>query len=70
MFATGGIGWHHETGVQLVRLVLAGTFDRHPDLQLKRKRPLRDYFRTNVSYTPSGSFRQRYLKAAIDAVRT
>ncbi|MEV5721571.1 amidohydrolase family protein [Amycolatopsis mediterranei] len=29
-----GIGWHYETGVQLLRLILSGTFDRHPDLQL------------------------------------
>ena len=33
-FATAGIGWHYETGVQMLRLVLAGTFDRHPDLQI------------------------------------
>lgn len=33
-FATGGIGWHFETGIQLLRLILAGTFDRHPDLQV------------------------------------
>lgn len=34
MFATAGWGWHHETGVQAVRLILAGTFDRYPDLQI------------------------------------
>ena len=28
------IGWHYETGVQLLRLILAGTFDRHPELQV------------------------------------
>lgn len=33
-FAGGGIGWHYETGIQLLRLVLAGVFDRHPDLQI------------------------------------
>lgn len=33
-FATGGIGWHYETGIQLLRLILAGTFDRHPNLQV------------------------------------
>ncbi|MEU0493925.1 amidohydrolase family protein [Mycobacterium sp. NPDC006124] len=33
-FATGGIGWHYETGIQALRLVLSGTFDRLPDLQL------------------------------------
>jgi predicted TIM-barrel fold metal-dependent hydrolase len=33
-FATFGIGWHYETGVQFLRLVLAGVFDRFPDLQI------------------------------------
>lgn len=31
--ATGGIGWHYEAGVQALRLVLSGLFDRFPDLQ-------------------------------------
>ena len=33
-FATFGLGWHYETGVQILRLVLAGVFDRFPDLQI------------------------------------
>lgn len=33
-FATFGIGWHYETGVQFLRLALAGVFDRFPDLQI------------------------------------
>ncbi len=33
-FATAGIGWHYETAVQLVRMLLAGVFDRFPDLQV------------------------------------
>ncbi len=33
-FATHGIGWHYETGVQLLRLVLSGVFDRFPALQI------------------------------------
>jgi predicted TIM-barrel fold metal-dependent hydrolase len=33
-FATFGLGWHYETGVQIVRMILAGVFDRFPDLQL------------------------------------
>jgi len=33
-FANGGIGWHYETGIQFIRLVLAGVFDRFPDLQI------------------------------------
>ena len=28
------IGWHFETGMQLLRLIYNGVFDRHPDLQL------------------------------------
>jgi len=33
-FATYGIGWHYDTGVQLVRLILSGVLDRFPDLQV------------------------------------
>ncbi len=33
-FAAYGIGWHYETGVQLLRLILSGVFDRFPDLQV------------------------------------
>ncbi len=33
-FATHGIGWHYEAGVQFLRLALAGVFDRFPDLQI------------------------------------
>jgi predicted TIM-barrel fold metal-dependent hydrolase len=32
--ATSAWGWHIETGLQALRLVLAGTFDRHPGLQV------------------------------------
>jgi predicted TIM-barrel fold metal-dependent hydrolase len=32
--ATFGLGWHYETGVQILRMVLGGVFDRFPDLQL------------------------------------
>jgi len=34
MLATGGWGWHAEAGLAALRLILAGTFERHPDLQL------------------------------------
>lgn len=27
-------GWHNEAGIHVVRLLLAGVFDRHPNLQL------------------------------------
>jgi hypothetical protein len=33
-FATFGLGWHYESGIQLLRLILAGVFDRFPDLQI------------------------------------
>jgi uncharacterized protein len=33
-FASYGIGWHYEAGVQFLRLALAGVFDRFQDLQV------------------------------------
>lgn len=33
-FATFGWGWHLETGVHALRMILAGVFDRYPSLQL------------------------------------
>ncbi|MFV8318083.1 amidohydrolase family protein [Mycobacterium sp. 23] len=32
--ATVGWGWHINTGTQVLRLILGGVFDRHPDLQI------------------------------------
>lgn len=34
LFASGGWGWHAEVGIAALRLMLARTFDRHPNLQL------------------------------------
>ncbi|HEY6760226.1 MAG TPA: amidohydrolase family protein [Baekduia sp.] len=92
MFASWGLGWHVETGIQLLRLIFSGAFDRHPELQvvvghwgevvlfyleriegadrmgLGLDRPLADYLRQNVSYTPSGIHSQRYLRWTIDVV--
>ena len=34
MFATAAWGWHIETGVHVIRMVLAGTFDKHPKLKI------------------------------------
>ena len=34
MFANFGIGWYYETGVQLLRMIFSGVFDRYPDLQV------------------------------------
>ncbi|HBK04516.1 MAG TPA: amidohydrolase [Acetobacteraceae bacterium] len=33
-FATYGLGWHYDAGIQFVRLVLSGLFDRLPGLQV------------------------------------
>jgi predicted TIM-barrel fold metal-dependent hydrolase len=33
-FAAAGWGWHMETGIHALRLILAGIFDRYPSLQL------------------------------------
>lgn len=32
--ASGGWGWHIETSVHLIRMILGGVFDRHPRLQV------------------------------------
>jgi uncharacterized protein len=34
VFAAAGWGWHIETGVHLIRMILGGVFDRHPKLQV------------------------------------
>ncbi|MCZ2811942.1 amidohydrolase family protein [Modestobacter sp. VKM Ac-2979] len=34
ILGTGGWGWHAEAGLATLRLILSGTFDRHPDLQV------------------------------------
>ncbi|GAB3641305.1 amidohydrolase family protein [Spirosoma arcticum] len=34
MFGTFGLGWYYDNGVQLLRLIFSGVFDRHPDLQV------------------------------------
>ncbi len=33
-FAAFGLGWHYEAGIQFVRLVLGGVFDKYPNLQV------------------------------------
>nr|WP_259671712.1 amidohydrolase family protein [Rhizobium sp. NZLR3b] len=39
--STFALGWHFEAGIQFVRLILGGVFDRHPNLQviLSKRRP-------------------------------
>jgi predicted TIM-barrel fold metal-dependent hydrolase len=34
LFARPAIGWHYEAGIQIVRLILAGVFDRFPNLEI------------------------------------
>jgi predicted TIM-barrel fold metal-dependent hydrolase len=34
MLSGGGWGWHSETAIHVLRLVLAGVFDRHPRLKI------------------------------------
>ncbi len=34
VFASSGWGWHIETAVHLIRMILGGVFDRHPKLQV------------------------------------
>ena len=34
MFAGPGWGWHIETAIHVLRIILGGTFDRYPRLQL------------------------------------
>jgi hypothetical protein len=34
VFATAGFGWHAETAIHVLRMVLSGTFDQHPRLKI------------------------------------
>lgn len=34
LFASFGVGWHYEVGIEAVRMMLAGIFDRLPGLQI------------------------------------
>jgi uncharacterized protein len=34
VFSAAGWGWHIETGVHLIRMILGGVFDRYPKLQI------------------------------------
>ncbi|CAM5693487.1 Amidohydrolase OS=Streptomyces canus OX=58343 GN=AQI96_37385 PE=4 SV=1 [Streptomyces canus] len=87
-----GLGWHYDAGVQLLRLIFNGVFDRFPNLQvisghwgevvlfyLERiaegasfvnalDRPLIDYFRENMYFTPSGMYGERYLRWTVEMI--
>lgn len=32
--ATAGLGWYYDLGVQYLRMIFSGVFDRHPELQI------------------------------------
>ena len=32
--ATAGLGWYYDLGVQYLRMIFSGVFDRHPELQV------------------------------------
>lgn len=34
LLATGGFGWHSETGIHILRMGLKGTFEQHPGLNM------------------------------------
>lgn len=34
VFATAGLGWYYDLGVQILRMIFTGVFDRHPQLQI------------------------------------
>jgi len=34
LFSIYGWGWHNESGIQVLRLILSGTLDRYPDLRI------------------------------------
>ncbi len=34
VLSTAGWGWHSEVAIQILRMVLAGTFDKHPKLKM------------------------------------
>ncbi len=34
MLSLGGWGWHHEAGIHVLRMILSGVFERHPNLQV------------------------------------
>jgi uncharacterized protein len=90
--ATAGWGWHSETAIHLLRLVVSGVFDRIPELQvivghlgemipfaLARidtvltpvaglRRPVADYFQTNIFLTTSGYTTFPPLQCALSVV--
>jgi predicted TIM-barrel fold metal-dependent hydrolase len=93
-------GFHVDTGMHTLRLILCGVFDRFPNLHViighmgeatpfmmgrieerlggleatlagfdaPFKRPIRDYFKTNIHITTSGFFVPESLRCSIEAL--
>ena len=93
LLSIAGWGWHAETGLHTLRLIVAGLFDRLPALQLiighmgeglpyalarssavlsratpRPRRPVADYFKSNIHITTSGYFTQPPLTCAVEVV--
>jgi predicted TIM-barrel fold metal-dependent hydrolase len=58
---TAGWGWHSETAVHVLRMVIAGTLDKHPRL----KRPISRTILDQVWITTSGIFDEPPFLAAL-----
>ena len=88
--ASAGFGWHLDVGMQLLKLVLSGIFDKYPNLKLITghwgevvvyyierlnqimscdktglKKPLIDYYRENIYYTPGGMLSEAQMEYVI-----
>ncbi|MGW5719164.1 amidohydrolase family protein [Amycolatopsis sp. NPDC003865] len=91
MLATGTFGWHYDAGLTVLRMIIAGVFDRFPGLQVimghwgevvlfyldrvaamdplvKLRRPIAEYFRSNVFITPGGIASHKYLRWSLETV--
>jgi uncharacterized protein len=91
MLATGAFGWHYDAGLTVLRMIVAGVFDRFPELQLvlghwgevvlfyleriaamdgltSLRRPIAEYFRSNIHITPSGIASHKYLRWSLETV--
>lgn len=91
MLATGAFGWHYDAGLTVLRMIIAGVFDRFPGLQLvlghwgevvlfyldrvaamdkltELRRPIAEYFRSNIHITPGGISSHKYLRWSLETV--
>jgi uncharacterized protein len=91
MLATGAFGWHYDAGLTVLRMIVAGVFDRFPALRLvlghwgevvlfyldriaamdgltRLRRPIAEYFRSNILITPGGISSHRYLRWSLETV--